>query len=262
VVAKHALQSLFIIAHNAVPLIGVVFYGWSIATTLVVFWAETLVNGTANAARIYAHRCWTRKRGHFRQHQRDPGKKALAGEPVEHGSFLLSYVVVLYPLTLAHGLFLVGFLAILSQNATAASASSWWVDFADLRKGLVTIGLLAALECLVDLTNIAHKPFSWLKKRVDRSLGRVLILHLGLLGGAVLLVKFETPVTFLAVIVLLKTLLELVASNAESPLPTEPPRWFVFAAKKTGRDASEEWAQVLADETRQSEEDEMVLESA
>ena len=44
-VAKHALQSLFIfiIAHNAVPLIGVVFYGWSIATTLVVFWAERIL---------------------------------------------------------------------------------------------------------------------------------------------------------------------------------------------------------------------------
>jgi hypothetical protein len=88
------------------------------------------------------------------------------------------------------------------------------------------------------------------------SIGHVVILHLGLLGGAVLLVEFDSPLSFLAVLVVLKTILELGLASAERLYPAEPTRWFTFVMRKLGTDPAKEWDRLVETKRRQSEVDE------
>jgi len=247
-------HSVFIVATNAVPLIGVLFFGWSIGTTLALFWAETLVTGTANVARIYAHRRATRRLGHQRKLQRHSTKK-LEETAVEEGSYLLSYVTVLFPFSIGHGVFLFAILAMLSQHRPGA-ASTWGVDFDALRSAVVAIAVLATMELLVDLLSLSDKPFSWLRKRIERSIGNIVIFHLALLGGAVLLMQFETPLTFLPVIVVLKTAFDLGTSIPKTTHPSTPPGWFRYLGEKMNKDVDAEWADTLATERKRAEDDE------
>ena len=249
-----ALHGAFIIAMNAVPLIGVLFFDWSIGTTLALFWAETLVLGTANVIRIVAHRRATRTRGHERTWQTGSAR-TLDGPTTEPGSFLLSYGIVLYPFSIAHGVFLFVVLAMLSHHRPEA-ASNWSVDFETLGAALAVTTAIGLGELGLDLMAISEKPFSWLEKRVQRSLAQIVIFHLGLLGGAVLLSQFETPLSFLPLIVLLKTLFDLGSELPKRPLPAAPPRWFRYLAQKLKKNADVEWAEVLALERRQEEQDE------
>ena len=237
------LHCAFVIALNAVPLVGVVFYAWSIGTTLASFWMETLVSGVFNVARIAAHRRAASR-----------ASTEPKGEASESAPLLLSYVVTLFPFSIGHGIFLFAVLAMLSQHRPAA-ADVWWVDFHALGRAAGATAALAAGELLLDLPGLRHKPFSWLRRRTERSIGRLVIFHLALLGGAVLLMKFETPLVFLPVLVFLKTLLDLAACAPRRPLSKTPPRWFRYLAKKMKKDADAEWADVLAHERERALED-------
>ncbi len=61
------IHRAFVLATSLVPLAGVLWLGWSASTFLLVFWAETLLSGTANVLRIWLHRRLTRATGHFRK---------------------------------------------------------------------------------------------------------------------------------------------------------------------------------------------------
>lgn len=242
----------FILATSLVPLGGVLWFGWSASTLLVVFWAETLLVGTANVARIGLHRRLTRAGGHWRR-QLDDSKQ---GEPRTDTTFLAEYATVLYVFTLAHGLFLGLFLAILDHNWRGDGPSPWKIDVESFRNGILAVAGLTVLELLYDLMSLGRQPFAWLKGRVQVALGRVVILHLVVIFGAFLMMRYETPMSFLAVLVALKALMDLGMSGPPVETPRAPPRWLEALAKKQGVDMAEEWPKIIADQKRRAEEDE------
>jgi hypothetical protein len=94
---------------------------------------------------------------------------------------------------------------------------------------------------------------------VQVALGRVVILHLVVIFGVFLMMRFETPMSFLGILVGLKTLLDLGASAGPVETPAKPPRWLVALAKKQGLDMDREWTSIIAEQKRQAEEDELPL---
>jgi hypothetical protein len=253
------IHRAFILAMGLVPLAGVLWFGWSASTLLVVFWAETLLTGTANLLRIGLHRRLTRASGHWRRQLEDSYKRMSKGEPRPETTFLAEYATILYVFTLAHGLFLGAFLVILNQNWHGEGPSPWRIDPASLRTGVLAVSGLAVFELLYDLTGLGMRSFSSLKERVSVTLGRVVILHLVVIFGAFLMMRFETPMGFLAILVGLKTLMDLGASGGPVATPEKPPRWIVAIAKKQGLDMESEWTKILAHQKRQVEEDEKPL---
>jgi hypothetical protein len=139
----------------------------------------------------------------------------------------------------------------LSQHRPAAAAS-WWVDFGGFRTAVVITAVLAAAELFFDLTTLSTQPFGWLRERIDPSIAHIAVFHLGLLFGAVLLSRCETPVSFLPVIVLFKTAFDLGEARPSRPITPEPPRWFRYLAMKMNKNTDKEWAEVLAAETQRT----------
>jgi hypothetical protein len=87
----------------------------------------------------------------------------------------------------------------------------------------------------------------------------VVILHLVVIFGAFLMMRYETPMSFLAILVGLKALMDLGMSGGPVETPAKPHRWLVALAKKQGLDMEREWTNILADQKRQAEEDEKPL---
>ena len=242
------IHRAFVLATSLVPLAGVLWFGWSASTFLWVFWSETLLTGTANVLRIWLHRRLTRARGHWRRQIDDSPTRALGKEkPKPETTFLAEYATILYVFTLAHGLFLGVFLLMLNQHWTGEGASPWLVDVESFRNGLLAVAGFTVLELLYDAMSLGQQPFSWLKARVQVALGRVVILHLVVIFGAFLMMRYQTPMSLLGILVGLKALMDLGASAGPVETPAKPPRWLTALAKKQGLDMEREWTKIIAD---------------
>lgn len=254
------IHRAFILATSLVPLGGVLWFGWSASTLLMVFWGETLLAGTANVVRIGLHRRLTRASGHYRQHLNDSSRRTSGTrKPSRETTFLAEYAMILYVFTFAHGLFLGVFLAILGNKWRSEGPSPWQIDVESFRNGILAVAGITVLELLYDLMSLGQQPFSWLKQRVQVALGRVVILHLVVIFGAFLMMRYETPMSFLAVLVALKALMDLGMSGPPVETPTTPPGWLEALAKKQGVDMAKEWTNIIAEQKHQAEEDEKPL---
>jgi Family of unknown function (DUF6498) len=209
------------LAVNAIPLYGLVRADWSLATLLVVYWGENLLNTVFVGARIWLHRTLTRKRGHWSARRETTittrvGDKTTTRVSSGTTTLLASFVTTNLVFTLAHGIFVLAFVyAILGVGPSGPS----------LRRGLLGILAAQAMGLVMDAATIRARSFAWIQQRADAALGRMLVLHLGLIGGAFLLAWTERPTSFFLAFVVLKLLFDLAGAMPwRGELPVEPPR--------------------------------------
>jgi hypothetical protein len=106
------LNLLFVLLINAVPLVGVKMFGWSVGVVLMLYWVENLLTAVFTTARIALHRALTRKRGHWRG-----GTLGTKVNNKPSGSGLLGeYALMAFVFTLAHGIFVVAIVFIIGEN--------------------------------------------------------------------------------------------------------------------------------------------------
>jgi hypothetical protein len=250
------VRAVAVLLSNAVPLVGVLTRGWNAGTVLALFWCETMLLAIANSVRIALHRRWTHLAGHWHSGV-DFGRTRSAATPAvtrTTRSYLAEYARMVFPFTLAHGLFLLVLLAMLSSNDIGGKGVAWLPRWSDLRSGLAWTAGVAASELLVDLINLRARPFTWLKAKVEASYSRVLVLHLGIIVGTVAIAMTSRPVALLLAVIGIKTAIELLAAiYGRDSLPERMPRWFAAVVRKTGKDPAIEWQQMLESERRARE---------
>lgn len=228
------------VAGNAVALWGLVHGAWTLSSLLVFYWLTNLLNTAFVGARILLHRRLTRKRGHW------------MGTGLGSRTFLADFVTVNLVFTLAHGIFVGAFVFFILPLAPSAD---------ELRRGgLALLGVMTttlAMDCVA----IRRQPFAWIRRRADLALGRMLVVHLGLIAGVGVLALTERPATFFIGFVVLKLLLDLgTALPRNDQLPGEPPRsvrWARGLGKPGEFDAA--WRQAAEAERRKLSEAEEVL---
>lgn len=254
------INLLFVLLVNAVPLVGVKYYGWSASTVVVLYWIENLLVACFTCARIALHRVLTRKRGHWRGGQ--VGVQ-VNGKPLQTG-LLGEYATLAFVFTLAHGIFVFGFTAIAADHHPGDAL--WTVSRAQLLQGVQWMFVAMATEFLVDAATLRRRSFAWLKAYVGARTGRVLVLHLALIVGMWGMMVMESPFAVLYVLIALKTLWDLFASNASAraaDLPDEPPAWALkLGAQQHGRSIAQQrawWKQEVEARKRAEIEDEQVM---
>ncbi len=221
------LNLLFVLGINAVPFYGALYLDWSVSTILVLYWVENFMVIAATSVRIFLHRRWTRKCGHWYGARAElvDGTVSASGNA---NSFLGSFVGPSLIFTLAHGIFVFAIVYGMGQNHPGEPV--WEFSAVQFRQGALTIGVLIILDLLRDLTVLRKRSFAALKIYVDRRMARVIILHLTLIFGMIAIASTDSPLALLAVLIGLKTLVELSAAwFGERPhmddLPPEPPAW-------------------------------------
>jgi hypothetical protein len=210
------------LAVNAIPLYGLVRDEWSLVTLLVVYWGENLLNTVFVGGRILLHRVVTRKRGHWTEQRTVTVTTRVGGETttrVARGTttLLVSFVTTNLLFALAHGIFVVAFVyGILKLGPSGPS----------LRRGLLGMLVAQSIGFVLDAVTIRTRSFAWIRQRADAALGRMVIVHLGLIGGVGLLIWTGRPASFFVVFVFLKLLFDLAAALPwKQELPTEAPGW-------------------------------------
>ncbi|MFN7942267.1 MAG: DUF6498-containing protein [Thermoanaerobaculia bacterium] len=222
-------QLLSALGRNAVPVAGVLAESWTTPAALVLYWAESLIGALFNLARIAIHRARTRKRGHYRAQLGvrvgGGGRPGDSGRPLK--TFLAEYAVGAFVFSGAHGLFLA--LILLGVFHTA-------IDGRAIGLGIATLAGFELVAFVADLPGIAERPFSWIRRRAQYSLGRVVLLQLVIIVGGGIAVFTESLNFFFYLFAGLKLLSDLAMAwnrGEEKELPERPPAWASAMMKKT-----------------------------
>jgi hypothetical protein len=223
---------------NAVPLVGVLYFGWSAINVPVLYWFENLLIGLCTLIRLFAHRAWTRKRGYWRHSNRlgiqvdnKPAEMGLIGE----------YSIGTFGFTLAHGIF-VGVIALLVHQNYPDQAM-WQLSSKQLLHGVLSIAAFLGIELAVDLTRIRGASFAAIRDYAQARMGRIVVLHLAIIFGMVAMAMSHSPMGILYVLIGIKTFADLLGvatrgapKAADSDTP--PPGWAMRMASKLGKDKS------------------------
>lgn len=252
----HVLSVLGVIA---VPALGWFTQDWSGATTLAVYWFETVAACLFIMARIAIHQRWSPRRGHYRYNA--PGPEGTArftnSKSRPFSSFMSGFAVVTLSFCAAHGVFLVAILFLLHHNGVGQIAEINWrsVGF-----GCLTVLAFLTVDFLVDLLTLRRWSFRQLELTADRATSRVLVVHMTLLIGFIGIAITDTPNTFFGVFVVLKGLSQLSTALPQWE-PAQPPKWMSSILNRVpnvhpGKRFEEVWAADRTEERQRLEANE------
>jgi len=251
-----ALRALQILGLNAVPAAGYFGAGWSPATTLLLYWTEGIFMAALITARIVLHRRATRKRGHYQA-------RGSTAKPHGKGTLLQAHLWVAVPFNLVHGIFLFSIVFLLLPQLAGSATVGF--DLGDFRTGLIGITIMLCAGFILDLPSLEHRPFRWIEQLVERSRGRVVLIHLSILFGMAAMVFRETPRTFFMVFVALKTLSDLGWLLPQGEVSSEPPGWVAWIGRlkggKTGESFTDYWRRTHEADERTRQENEEIIET-
>jgi hypothetical protein len=205
---------------NAIPAAGWFFAEWSAATTLVVYWLETLIGSLLVGLRILLHRRVRPSQGHWiyeapKSHEHKPQASHRSS------SYLTAFLVPALVFTLAHGVFLAAFGAIVFSKSLSPETK---IDGRSVLAGLIGILIFQAIDFVADLIWLRTRPFRWIERLGEINLGRVIVIQLTIIGGMAAVIFTGADRNFFGVFIFLKTML-----NASLVLPqynpATPPAW-------------------------------------
>ena len=225
---------LIVLLVNAVPIIGVLRFGWSAINVLVLYWFENVLVAVCTCVRLAVHRYLTRKRGYWREGQ---SGLQVNGQTVQMG-LLGEYALMAFSFTFAHGIFVGVIALILAQNYP--DQPMWQFSFAQVMRGVLVISAMLGIELVADLFSIRSRSFAWMKAYVQARVGRVIVLHLTIIFGMFAMAMTNSPLGILYVLIGLKTLSDL-AGVAGSGATTDassasPPAWALKTADRLAKD--------------------------
>lgn len=178
---------ILILLLNLVPVAGVLWAGWSPLQLLLLYWIENVAVGVFN---------WQKLRD-YERFKPEPGP-----QPFTLSSFFLMHYGMF---TLVHGIFavVVGLL-FAGPGAERAWNGADWLSMAGVAVALVVIHLGDYLHW--------RGGKGWNEGTADGQMfapyGRIIVMHLTVLGGAFVLAMTHAPVAYIALLAVLKTFIE------------------------------------------------------
>jgi len=204
---RRVLSCLSLVVGNCVPLIGAVFFGWSVLAIMLVFWMENVVIGVFNLLRM-----------------------AVAPAEGLFGNIFRVMLMVFFAFhygmfAFVHGIFVLAlFSNVFKEDPTGGAGTATVGMMLDLLRRELPAGMGVALLGLVASHGISYGAnyirggeyrTTTLDSLMMRPYGRVVVLHLALIGSAFIMVAFGGGAWALGLLVVLKTGLDLHAHLRE-----------------------------------------------
>ena len=185
-----------LIAVNLIPLAGVLFLGWNLNTILLSYWLESAVIGLWNLVKLFC----------VAVAQPDPTSRILIPFFVVHyGGFMVIHFSFLS--------------LILSGDLTSMPGSG--VDSQLFVQALPFVGsLFVSHGVSFFLHFVRTKAYETQKAAVlfFAPYGRIIVMHLTVLAGGFLMVLFGQPAWALILLVLMKTIVDVLSHGKEHGL--------------------------------------------
>lgn len=180
---------------NLIPAVCVLFFGWSALFLLMLYWAENVVIGIVNAL-----------------------KMGVAGFGEGLGGILGSLFLI--PFFLIHyGGFCAGHLVfvvlvsggVLNRGDPLEALRQVWADRWDYAVPLIAIAAFHLTAFVEWVRSGAWKTVT-LNNQMGEPYGRIIVMHLTLIGGAALVVSMGQPAAAVALLAVLKTVMETIGA--------------------------------------------------
>jgi hypothetical protein len=236
------INLLTLLAVNVVPAAGWFIEDWSAGTTLAVYWFENVAVCLFVSARIIAHQRLTPRRGHFRYQAPSSQRRS------SQTSFVAGFIITSLVFSAAHGVFLGAILFLLDRNGQTDLAG---VEWGSVGIGCLYVLVFLAIDFVADLSELRRWSFLQIEQTANRSLGRIVVVHLTLIFG-MFAAAFTDFSALFGVFVVLKTLNALSMALPQWE-PATAPAWLSRAMNRLpnvrpGERFEDEWAKDRADE--------------
>ena len=213
--ARKALPVLFLVGVNTVPVFGVVFFGWSLFSILLLYWFENGIIGLFNIPKIALAGRPMSGESSF----------TINGRPANHlgKAFLIPFFMFHYGLFwIVHGIFVLVFFGFMGgQPFGSAGPPSVPLDgfrgfdLAGVAVAAASLSLSHGVSFFVNfLGNREYENVSP-DEQMFRPYPRVVVLHATILAGGFLAGYFGAPLVSLVLMVALKTGIDLYAHLRE-----------------------------------------------
>lgn len=197
---------------NAVYIGGLLVYGTSATTLMLLFWLETaLIIGTHHVL-LTSHRPAA---GEVRP---EPATITVKGRE-KKVPWRVAWLWTVLPFTLVHGI-LVLMLALLPFDGLIDDPG-WRVQWAQVCQGALLIAVCSVGGLFFALRGLARQRFADLRAAAERDTARVLVLQIGIVAGMFIVAWMGITTGPLLVILALKTLVD-VAVASRSGATKEP----------------------------------------
>jgi len=205
-------SAVALIAANLVPLVGVLFLGWTLFATLLLFWLENVTVGVFSVLQMLAAR---------------------PREPLAWGAklFMVPFFIFHYGMfTTVHGVFVMSLFGDMPAKASQTPAAFYHaVQATGVGAAALAFVLSHGVSFALNYIGGGQYRTANLALLMSRPYGRVMVLHVVILLGGFLVQLVGSPVPALALLVLLKTGLDLGAHLREHQPAREPPATPVVA---------------------------------
>ena len=189
---------LALVASNLVPVAGVLFFGWKIFPLVFLYWSENVVIGVFNVLKMIFAR---------------------AGRPGVHKFFLIPFFCAHYGIfTFAHGVFVV---MIFGREGETGPVPPGLELFSHAMRvnylGWAVLGIIVSRGVSFVTNYIGRGEFRrvTVEQLMVAPYGRIVVLHLAILGGGFLIMALHSPLAGLLLFIALKIALDLSAHLAE-----------------------------------------------
>jgi hypothetical protein len=236
------INLLTLLAVNVIPAAGWFIEDWSAGTTLAVYWFENVAVCLFVSARIIAHQRLTPRRGHFRYQAPNSRRRS------SQASFVMGFLITGLVFSAAHGVFLGAILFLLDRKGQTDLAG---VDWRSVGIGCLLVLVFLAIDFVADLSELRQWSFWQIEQTANRSLSRIVVIHLTLIFG-MFAAAFTDFSALFGVFVVLKTL-NALSTTLPQWEPKKAPTWLSRAMNRLpnvrpGERFEDQWTKDRADE--------------
>ncbi len=196
-------SALALVAANLVPLAGVLFFGWSVFSTLLLFWVENVIVGAFNVLRMLVAQ---------------PQIPAMWAAKL----FMIPFFTFHYGMFVTvHGLFVLTLFGggFTGRGLPTAATFAHAVQVAGVAPAVWGLALSHGVSFAFNYIGTGQYKSALVPALMFRPYGRVMVLHIVILGGGFLVTMLGSPLIPLALLVVLKTGLDLFSHLREHVAP-------------------------------------------
>ena len=196
-----------LIGANAVPLLGVLIFDWSIFSIMIAYWMENIVIGLYNIIKM------------SKAEAPNPKSIRMNGRPLKgpaKGKLISFFIVHFGGFTLVHGIF-VFVLFGLGLPMGAEGSSVIRPDFSILGILLMFIAMLISHGISYQSNFIERGEYKKVSpgEQMFKPYGRVIVMHIVIIGSGFLFGAVGSGRIFACIVIIIKTTLDYYLHNSE-----------------------------------------------
>jgi hypothetical protein len=185
---------ILLVLANMLPVVGVLWWGWSVFSVMLLYWLENIIVGLLNIPRILFA----------------SGGEDNSAQPMVKRLFTAVFFSVHYGLfTFVHGAFVFSMFAE-GQYEEPTPALVWQlVSEQHLYWAVLALSVSHLASLVLNYLLAGEYRQVTVKEMMRKPYGRIVVLHLGIIFGGILLDILSAPLVGLIVLLLIKTIFDV-----------------------------------------------------